>query len=70
MLQNPHTNTPLSQVLDRLRNAAAQDFDQACPIPPEVNHSSEFHQHEQQTVFSRSGFASGARMKFRRQVIF
>jgi len=59
MLQNPHTNTPLLKVLDRLRNAAAQDFDQACPIPPEVNHSSAFHQHEQQAVFQQEWICVG-----------
>jgi len=36
MPQNPHTNITLSEVQDKLRDAAAQDFDQACPIPPEV----------------------------------
>ena len=59
MLQNLHTNTPLSQVLDRLRNAAAQDFDQACPIPPEVNHSSAFHQHEQLAVLQQEWICIG-----------
>ena len=35
MLQNPHTHAALPEVLEKLRSAAALDFDQAHAIPAE-----------------------------------
>ena len=51
--RNPHTHTALPAVLQKLRSAASVSFEQAHPIPPEVNHSLAFHEHEQQTVFQQ-----------------
>ena len=51
--RNPHTRAALPAVLQKLRTAASLPFEQAHPIPPEVNHSLAFHEHEQQTVFQQ-----------------
>ena len=59
MLRNPHSQAPLATVLEKLRRAAQQDFDQAHPIPPEVNHSLAFHEHEQQAVFQQEWICVG-----------
>ena len=59
MLRNPHSQAPLASVLEKLRSAAALDFDQAHPIPPEVNHSEAFHEHEQQAVFQQEWICVG-----------
>ena len=59
MLRNPHSQARLASVLEKLRSAAALDFDQAHPIPPEVNHSLKFHEHEQQAVFQQEWICVG-----------
>ena len=59
MLRNPHSQAPLAAVLEKLRSAAALDFDQARPLPPEVNHSLAFHEHEQQAVFQQEWICVG-----------
>jgi len=59
MTANPHSQTPLATVLDRLQRAAALEFEQAHPIPPEVNHSQAFHDLEQQAVFQREWICVG-----------
>jgi len=59
MLRNPHTHTALPAVLQKLRLAAATAFEQAHPIPPEVNHSLAFHEHEQQSVFQQEWICVG-----------
>lgn len=59
MLQNPHTHTALPEVLEKLRSAAALDFDQAHPIPAVVNHSLAFHDLEQQALFQQEWICVG-----------
>jgi phenylpropionate dioxygenase-like ring-hydroxylating dioxygenase large terminal subunit len=57
--RNPHTHAELPAVLRKLRSAAAESFEQAHPIPPEVNHSLAFLEHEQQTVFQQEWVCVG-----------
>jgi choline monooxygenase len=59
MLQNPHTHAPLPRVLEKLRQAAALDFDQAHPIPAELNHSQAFHDREQSALFQQEWICVG-----------
>jgi len=59
MPQNPHTHTALPTVLEKLRQAATLDFDQAHPIPPELNHSQAFHDLEQSAVFQQEWICVG-----------
>ena len=58
-LTNPHSHAPLAEVLDALRLAASEDFDQAHPIPPQVNHSLEFLDHERKQVFLQEWICIG-----------
>ena len=59
MLRNPHSQAPLNTVLDKLQRAAALSFEQAHPIPAEVNHSEAFHEFEQQRVFQQEWICVG-----------
>jgi phenylpropionate dioxygenase-like ring-hydroxylating dioxygenase large terminal subunit len=59
MLQNPHTHAPLPGVLEKLRKAAAIDFERAHPIPAEVNHSLAFHALEQAAIFQQEWICVG-----------
>jgi phenylpropionate dioxygenase-like ring-hydroxylating dioxygenase large terminal subunit len=59
MFRNPHTHAGLPDVLQKLRCAASLSFEQAHPIPPEVNHSLAFHDHEQQAVFQQEWICVG-----------
>jgi len=59
MMQNPNSQAPLATVLDKLQRAAALEFDQAHPIPAEVNHSLAFHELEQQAVFQQEWICVG-----------
>ena len=59
MQRNPHSLLPLETVLDALQTAAAEEFEQAHPIPPPVNHSEAFHDFEQEAVFRREWICVG-----------
>lgn len=56
---NPHSRKPLQSVLDELQTAAGCDFESARPIPPAVNHSVEFHEHEQKSIFLQEWICVG-----------
>lgn len=56
---NAHTDKPLAQVLNDLRRAAEEPFEEACPIPPAVNHSLAFFHHEQSQVFRKEWICVG-----------
>ena len=59
MTFNHHSRKSLRTVLDELQAAAALEFKSARPIPPAVNHSVEFHEHEQQSVFMQEWICVG-----------
>jgi phenylpropionate dioxygenase-like ring-hydroxylating dioxygenase large terminal subunit len=59
MIRNPHTLMKLPAVLQKLRAAASASFEQAHPIPAEVNHSLAFHDHEHQSVFQQEWICVG-----------
>ena len=56
---NPQTQQALDAVLDKLRAAGDVNFERACPVPPAVNHSLAFFEHEQQAVFRNSWICIG-----------
>ena len=59
MPRNPHSNAPLATLLGKLQRAAACDFDQARPLPPELNHALEFLDFEQQAIFEQEWICVG-----------
>ncbi len=59
MPANPHTDADLTQLLDALRQAADDDFEQARPIPPALNHSQAFLDFERKAVFEREWICIG-----------
>ena len=59
MQRNPHTNTPLADVLQALQSTAATAFTEAHPLPAAVNHSLEFLDCERQAVFEREWICVG-----------
>ena len=59
MPTNPHTHKSLDTVLAELRTAAGRTFEEARPIPPAVNHSLAFLEHEQRSVFQNAWICVG-----------
>ncbi|MDH3535906.1 MAG: Rieske 2Fe-2S domain-containing protein [Gammaproteobacteria bacterium] len=59
MHRNPHTNAPLTKVLEELQAAAARPFGDARPIPAAVNHSLEFLDLERRAVFEHEWICVG-----------
>lgn len=59
MQRNPHTNTPLADVLQALQSTAATAFTEAHPLPAAVNHSLEFLDCERRAVFEREWICVG-----------
>ena len=59
MTFNSHSRKSLSAVMAELDAAAALDFADARPIPPAVNHSVEFYEHEQNSVFMQEWICVG-----------
>ena len=59
MTFNAHSRKSLSEVMAELNTAATTDFESARPIPPAVNHSLEFHAHEQKSVFMQEWICVG-----------
>ena len=49
----------LNRILKNLQHAAARPFEIARPIPGEVNHSPEFHEHEQTAIFKQEWICVG-----------
>ena len=58
-MNTPHTDLPLDVVLSRLKEAADLPFDDACPMPPEVNHSRAFLERERSTIFTQEWICIG-----------
>jgi len=54
-----HKSSSLHSVLTELGNAAALSFEEAIPIPPAVNHSKEFFDHELKSIFLREWICVG-----------
>ena len=52
-------NLTLEAALARLQSAAALSFEQARPIPPALNHSQAFLEHEKQSVFMQEWICIG-----------
>ena len=59
MPTNPYTQQPLDTLLADLRAAGSREFETACPIPPAVNHSLAFLEHEQRAVFQNAWVCVG-----------
>ena len=57
--QNTHTNAPLSVSLRLLKECAKKSFKDATPIPPIVNHSISFYNHEQDRIFNQEWVCIG-----------
>ncbi len=55
----PRRDAPLDDVLAELSAAAKQPFETANPIPPAVNHSEAFFEHERRQVFMREWICAG-----------
>lgn len=57
--RSPHTDLPLETVLEKLQAAADLSFEEACPIPAEVNHSTAFLEREREAVFTQEWICIG-----------
>ena len=49
---NTYTNSSLNDALKQLSESSKKPFDEAAPIPPIVNHSINFYNHEQARIFN------------------
>lgn len=56
---NKYTNAPLSLSLKRLQECSAQSFEMASPAPPEINHSVDFYNLEQNRIFNQEWICIG-----------
>ena len=56
---NPSPRTSLQDLLQQLHAVSAAPFEQASPIPPELNHSPEFNALERDCVFTREWICVG-----------
>ncbi len=59
MPHNLHTAVRLDEALRRLREAASKPFDRATPIPPVLNHSEAYYEHELRAVFMQEWICVG-----------
>jgi len=59
MKDSPNSDMPLATVLEKLTAAATLSFDQAHPIPPALNHSRAFLEHERKSVFMQEWICIG-----------
>ena len=59
MSRNPHSNTPLTIVLEELQRAATTPFEHAHPRPAALNHSLQFLDFEREAVFMREWICVG-----------
>ena len=57
--QNTYTSAPLSASLRLLKECAKKSFEDAIPIPPIVNHSIKFYNHEQDRIFNQEWICIG-----------
>jgi len=56
---NTHTNEPLDESLRRLQECSSQSFEESSPIPPAINHSIPFYNHEQDRIFNQEWICFG-----------
>ena len=54
-----HTDLKLNEVLAKLQLVAETPFENAIPIPAAVNHSQEFFNHEQKSIFMKEWICVG-----------
>ena len=56
---NTHTNAPLDASLKMLKGCSSKSFALASPIPPVINHSIHFYNHEQDRIFNQEWICIG-----------
>jgi len=56
---NTHTNAPLDASLKTLKECSSKSFALASPIPPVINHSIHFYNHEQDRIFNQEWICIG-----------
>ena len=56
---NTHTNAPLDASLKMLKECSSKSFELASPIPPVINHSIHFYNHEQDRIFNQEWICIG-----------
>ena len=50
---NTYTNKSLNESLRSLQECSSQSFEESSPIPPSINHSIHFYNHEQDRIFNQ-----------------
>ena len=56
---NTYTNKSLNESLGSLQECSSQSFEESSPIPPSINHSIHFYNHEQDRIFNREWICIG-----------
>ena len=56
---NTYTNKSLNESLGSLQECSSQSFEESSPIPPSINHSIHFYNHEQDRIFNQEWICIG-----------
>ena len=56
---NTHTSESLNKSLRSLQECSSESFEESSPIPPAINHSIHFYNHEQDRIFNREWICIG-----------
>ena len=56
---NTYTNKSLNESLRSLQEYSSQSFEESSPIPPSINHSIHFYNHEQDRIFNQEWICIG-----------
>jgi len=56
---NTHTSESLNESLRRLQECSSESFEESSPIPPAINHSIHFYNHEQDRIFNQEWICIG-----------
>ena len=56
---NTYTNESLNESLRSLQECSSQSFEESSPIPPSINHSIHFYNHEQDRIFNQEWICIG-----------
>lgn len=56
---NTYTNESLNESLRSLQECSSQSFEESSPIPPAINHSIHFYNHEQDRIFNQEWICIG-----------
>ena len=56
---NTYTNKSLNESLRSLQECSSQSFEESSPIPPSINHSIHFYNHEQDRIFNQEWICIG-----------